>query len=169
MALSSRKMSSPNTFDRSQGQPPQSLRRNDDTDNYWTSIITEEPVSQSLKALVSADLMKARHFNRVEEFYVNHKTRWNTVDSERVVLGGAIAEVPARLLGYLCNKPTAFYWLQSAQRINNGFGQKTLTPGIIFAAAYEEWFRCQDREPDIEFGHFFANMVRVPESGPETV
>jgi len=71
-------------------------------------------------------------------------------------------------LKYLCNKPTAFYWLQSAQR-RDASGQRTLTPGIIFAAIYEEWLRCHNTEPNIEYGHFFANPVRITSTGPSTV
>jgi hypothetical protein len=68
----------------------------------------------------------------------------------------------------LCNKPTAFYWLQSAQQADAS-GQRTQTPTIIFAAIYEEWLRCHNSELNIEYGHFFGNPVRVTSTGPSTL
>ncbi len=48
-------------------------------------------------------------------------------------------------------------------------GIRTQTPKIIFAAVYEEWLRCHNTEPHIEYGHFFANPVRITSTGPSTV
>ena len=61
-----------------------------------------------------------------------------------------------------CNKPTALYWTHPAQ-INDR------CPRLPFACAYKEWFRAHDNDPNIEFGHFFANPIRVTSSGPGTV
>lgn len=70
-------------------------------------------------------------------------------------------------LKYLYNKPTAFYWLQSAQQPNST-GQRTLMSKIILAVIYEDYVRCYTAEPNIEYEHFFANPVRITSAGPST-
>lgn len=161
-------MAPPNTFNDNHAQPSQPLRTIYDIESYWKSTITKEPVPDSLKESVRADLIKAWHFRRVGHFFIDTKIRWATTDFDRIVLEDTIGELEPRMLNYLCNKPTALYWLQSAQSID-AFGQRCLTPGIIFATIYEEWFRCQHTEPDIEFEHFFANPVRISATGPSTI
>ncbi len=161
-------MASLNTLNDYQVQPSQPLRTVYDIENYWKSTIMEEPISDSLKESVRADLMKAWHFRRVQQFFIDTKIRWATTDFDRIVLEDTIGELEPKILNYLCNKPTALYWLQSAQSID-AFGQRCLTPGIIFATIYETWFRCQHAEPDIEFEHFFANPVRISSTGPSTI
>lgn len=44
-----------------------------------------------------------------------------------------------------------------------------MLPRIVFAAIYEDWVRCHNGKPDIEFGHFFANPVRITPTGPTTI
>lgn len=145
------------------------VRRSDrEIDEYWSSVVTEEPVSDDLKALVRADLKEAWHFWREIPFRREAKITWTTTDYPRIVLEDTLGKMDLRHSKYLCNKPTAFYWLQSAQR-PDASGQRTLTPGIIFAALYEEWFRCHNGRPNIEYGHFFANPVRITSTGPSTV
>ena len=61
-----------------------------------------------------------------------------------------------------CNKPTALYWAHSDQIDDR-------CPLIVFGCAYKEWFRAHDNRPNIEFGHFFANPIRITSSGPRTV
>lgn len=102
------------------------------------------------------------------EFRKNTKTRWATTDYFRILLEDAVAKIEPRNSKYICNKPTAFYWLQSAQQ-TDASGQRTRTPGIIFAAVYEEWLRCHNTDPNIEYGHFFANPVRITSTDPSTV
>jgi hypothetical protein len=118
--------------------------------------------------LVRADLKKAWHFLRETEFRENTKSKWATTDYLRITLEDSVGKVEPRKFKYLCNKPTAFYWLQSAQQ-TDASGQKTQTPKIIFAAIYEEWLRSHDTEPNIEYGHFFANPVRITSTGPSTI
>lgn len=48
----------------------------------------------------------------------------------------------------LCNKPTAFYWLQSAQTSASHAQEKSFMYGSILAAIYEEWYR-SSIHPDI--------------------
>lgn len=143
-------------------------RSDEEIDNYWGSYITEEPISNELKLLVKADLLKTWHYRRFEEFRCGTKIRWATIDSYRILLSDAVGNLKPSKLKYLCNKPTPFYWLQSAQQTNNT-GERTLTPKIIFATVYEEWYRCYKNDPNIEFGHFFANPFRVTSTGPSTI
>lgn len=37
------------------------------------------------------------------------------------------------------------------------------------ACIYKQWFHCHSLEPDFEFGHYFANVVRVSSTGPASV
>ncbi|WEW61671.1 hypothetical protein PRK78_007163 [Emydomyces testavorans] len=145
------------------------VRRSDrEIDEYWSAVVTEEPVSDHLKILIREDLKRAWHFQREAEFLQITKLRWASTDSVRIVLKDAVGKVKPRKLAYLCNKPTAFYWLQSAQW-TGASGQRNQTPTIIFAAIYEKWIRCHNTQPNIEYGHFFANPVRITSIGPSTV
>ncbi|KAA8619107.1 hypothetical protein PtrSN002B_010903 [Pyrenophora tritici-repentis] len=65
----------------------------------------------------------------------------------------------------MCNKPTAIYWLLSAQ---TGIPEKFGMAGGIFATIYEEWHR-SSINPNIEFGHFFAAPVRITATGPSSL
>lgn len=53
-----------------------------------------------------------------------------------------------------------FYWARSAQKYGH-------CPLLIFGCIYKEWFRHES--PNIEFGHFFANPIRVASIGPTTI
>jgi hypothetical protein len=140
----------------------------EETDRHWASVVTQYPVSNELKSLVRADLKKAWHFLRVDSFRQETRIRWATTDRYRIHLDDMVGNLDPEKLSYLCNKPTAFYWLQSAQQ-TDATGEKNQTPKIILAAIYEEWRRCYNNEPNIEFGHFFANPVRITSTGPPTV
>lgn len=87
--------------------------------------------------MIRADLKKAWHFQRDTVFRENTKLRWAATDYVRITLEDTVGKVEPSKFMYLCNKPTAFYWLQSAQQ-TDASGQKTQTPKIIFAAIYEE-------------------------------
>ena len=150
--------------------PPKTYRRTSgEADLYWRAVVIQEPVSDDMKALIRADLKKAWYFARVENFRYELKTRWETTDSYRMVLDNALGEVEPQKLKYLCNKPTAFYWLQSAQGKNGYTGERMLMPKLTLAAIYEEWTRSHNIEPNIEYGHFFANPVRITATGPSTI
>jgi len=95
------------------------------------------------------------------------KVIWTSVDRFRIVLrdvGGTVGDIAKEL----CNKPTAFYWLQSAQTGAPHAPEKTCMSGGVFAAIYEEWRRSSVK-PNIEFGHFFAAPVRVAGMGPDSL
>lgn len=61
-----------------------------------------------------------------------------------------------------CNKPTALCWAYSAQMDDR-------CPRLIFGCIYEEWSRCRNHEPRIDFEHFFANPVSITSAGPTTI
>jgi hypothetical protein len=161
-------MASSDTLRKNQGTAERVRRSGREIDEYWCSVVTEEPVSDDLKTLIRADLKKAWHFWRDMKHREDTKMRWATLDSERILLEDTVGKVDPEKLVYLCNKPTAFYWLQSAQGTDSN-KERTQTPKIIFAAIYEEWLRCHNTKPNIEFGHIFANPVRISSTGPSTV
>ena len=51
----------------------------------------------------------------------------------------------------------------------NAYGKITLMPNVIAAAIFREWSLCHNSQPNIEFGHYFANPVRIASNGPSTV
>ncbi|KAJ4305130.1 hypothetical protein N0V90_000660 [Kalmusia sp. IMI 367209] len=119
--------------------------------------------------LMEEDLETAWHFQREATFRNNLKIIWSTVDSYLTVLDASI--VPTRRpLRDMLNKPTAFYFEQSAQygRHDDVHGYPRIQR-IYIAAIYEAWrARCGDRL-DIEFGHFLANPVRITKQGPRNL
>jgi hypothetical protein len=143
-------------------------RSEDEVYEYWRSVVTEEPVSGHLKELVRADLQKRWHWYRNDTFRQATRICWATLDDYLIVLENTIGHLAPAQLEYLCNKATAFYWLQSAQSTDSS-GERTQTPGIVYAMICGEWFRTGDIKPSIEFGHFFANPIRITATGPSTL
>jgi len=144
-------------------------RTEEEIEKYWSSYpMSPEPIPKELKLLVREDLKKVWYHLRFETFRTNLRVNWASLDTERSCLWNNIGRVLPRDLEYMCNKPVPFYWLQSAQALDNT-GKLCETPKIIFATIYEEWYRCYNNDPSIEFGHFFANPIRVTGSGPSTV
>lgn len=135
---------------------------------YWRSVVTKEPISDDLKELVRADLQKRWHWQRNDTFRQVMRIYWATLDSYLIVLKNPIGHLAPARLEYLCNKATAFYWMQSAQSTDSS-GERTQTPGIVYAMICGEWFRTGDIKPSIEFGHFFANPIRITATGPSTL
>jgi len=111
------------------------------------------------------DLTRAWHFQREAVFRRNQKTHWIN-DSYRLVLRRQDAPI-GNQVDRICNRATAFYWLPATQT-GAPDAEKTFTPGIIFAALFEEWSRCCVHL-NIEFGHFLATPVRVAATGPSTL
>ncbi|KAI4923541.1 hypothetical protein J4E85_008580 [Alternaria conjuncta] len=119
------------------------------------------------RSLILADLKRSWHFQREAHFRWMQKVIWTSVDRYRIVLRdveGTVGEIAKEL----CNKPTAFYWLQSAQTGAPHAPEKTCMSGGVFAAIYEEWGRSRGKL-NIEFGHFFAAPVRVAGTGPSSL
>jgi hypothetical protein len=63
------------------------------------------------------------------------------------------------------------YWSSviTEEPVSDASGERNQTPKIILAAIYDEWLRCHNPKPNIEYGHFFANPVRITPTGPSTV
>ena len=116
------------------------------------------------ESLILADLKRSWHFQREARFRWMQKVIWTSIDRYRVVVRdveGTVGEIAKEL----CNKPTAFYWLQSAQTGAPHAPEKSCMSGGVFAAIYEEWRRSCVKL-NIEFGHFLAAPVRVAGTGP---
>ncbi|KAL8704952.1 MAG: hypothetical protein Q9201_001898 [Fulgogasparrea decipioides] len=145
------------------------LRRTENEINqFWRSVATEEPIAEDLKTLVRADLKEKWHFERINVFHAWIRLDWGGTDSDRLILENTVGRLHSTGLRYIFNKPTAFYVLQSAQYAGNS-GHRYFIPGIIFAATFQEWIRSDEAGPDVGFRHFIANPIRVTPTGPSTV
>lgn len=120
--------------------PEKVSRSDEEVYAYWESILTKEPISDGLRALVRADLKKKWYSERSYLFRQNTRICWVTVDSYKILLEDTIGNLAPAKLKYMCNKPTAFYFLQSAQSIDR-YGERTLMPGIVYAMICGEWFQ----------------------------
>ncbi|KAL9623634.1 MAG: hypothetical protein Q9160_002090 [Pyrenula sp. 1 TL-2023] len=138
-------------------------------DEYWRSITIEKPIPESVRAMAQLDLEDLWHFEREAEFRENVRIAWATVDEQKIILEDFRGKLTPKQAYWLFNKPTAFYWLQSAQPLDAD-RKRTRTPKIILAAIYQEWVKAHGNvRPNIEFDHFLANPVRITPEGPQTV
>ncbi|KAL9099972.1 MAG: hypothetical protein Q9163_004598 [Psora crenata] len=146
------------------------FRRSDgDAQEYWSQVITPEPISEELRELIREDLQKAWHWERLESFRFRIKYNWGIpVDSQFVLLNDENGTVTRDQLLLFCNKMTAFYWLQTGQLVN-AFGERNHMPRVVFATIYREWAQYFDSQPNIEFGHYIANPIRITSNGPSTI
>lgn len=120
---------------------------------------SSEPLSSEMKEALREDL-KQTYF-RLRESDFREIIRRYTAAGNLYLEDPTIA--PQLLDGEYqdyCNKPTTVYWLASA---NYKF------TGMPSACIYKQWFHCHSLEPDFEFGHYFANVVRVSSTGPASV
>ncbi|KAK2803297.1 hypothetical protein FQN51_003715 [Onygenales sp. PD_10] len=137
-------------------------------DKYWSSVVTEEPISKEMRELVRADLREAWHYHRDINFRQNVKHNWY-YEHLTAEMGDPVDVKPCQLPLH-CNKPTASYWLQTAQLKKGGSGKRSLIEMSAVAGIYNEWaLTCQGGWPDIDHGHFIANPIRITETGPKTV
>ncbi|KAL8708976.1 MAG: hypothetical protein Q9220_006184 [cf. Caloplaca sp. 1 TL-2023] len=137
----------------------------------WAAVAREERVPNELRKLVLADLMEMWHFDRVNDFHFHARLEdWGGCDTGRLVLEDEIGSLGSSGWGvrHLFNKLTAFYVLQAAQN-STCTGQLFFIPGQIYSATFQEWIRCYDMKPTVDWGHFMANPVRVTPTGPSTV
>ena len=128
----------------------------------WTHVPTEEPLNDDMKSEVRLELKKYWHFYRRDEIYRRETKLCWMYEGFILKLGETPAILGPDELERFCNKPTTFYWEQSAQRSGR-------CPGLIFGCLYEEWFRCHNGDPNVEFGRFFASPVQITSGGPRTV
>ncbi|KAH6611842.1 hypothetical protein C7974DRAFT_406397 [Boeremia exigua] len=141
------------------------------TTHSWADSPWRNPAivfDQLPESLILEDLERSWDFQREAHFRWLQKVIWTTNDSYRVVLRDVEGIVGGDIAKQLCNKPTTFYWLQSAQTGAPDAPEKLCMSGGVFAAIYEEWHR-SSVHPNIEFGHFFAAPVRVAGTGPTSL
>jgi hypothetical protein len=84
----------------------------------------------------------------------------------KIILADPIGRLSPSKLRQMFNKPTAFYWLKLRQRRDES-REMTLTSGITLPAIYDTWYELSGPDPNIEFGHFFANPIRITSAGQQ--
>ncbi len=144
------------------------MDRQRELEKHMDSIPTREPVPDALKVFIKADLIEAWHFDRLQEFRRNTRLAWLAPDSCRITLDDALGNLERAEAKFLCNQLTSVYWLQSAQSVD-ATKERNSVSLLIFEALSSEWLRCYKGNPNIEYGHFFANPVRITPTGPATV
>ncbi|KAG8530250.1 uncharacterized protein KY384_004751 [Bacidia gigantensis] len=135
--------------------------------NKWREVVIDRPVSDDIKTLVKDDLLEKWHHYRDSKYRDNIRPAWH-YEEYRTTLTVPEGTIETEDLHALCNKPTAFYWLLSAQHLSF-HGTSWVTHSIIFQALLDEWLRCYDCKPNIEYGHCFAAPIKVSETGPSTL
>lgn len=135
---------------------------------YWKRFVTPEPISDGLREMIRVDLREQWYSDRLQAFRFWTLTNWARIDSEKILLDSDVSNIDSqRKASFFCNRPSAFYWLQSIQGV--AWGERRVTPMCVFATIFGEWYRQYDSQPNIEFGHYLANPVRVTERGPATI
>ncbi|KAI9700644.1 MAG: hypothetical protein M1836_002013 [Candelina mexicana] len=132
------------------------------------SLTERESLSDDLKAQVRADLKLTWQLRRLYDALDIVRRHWMTTNDPIIILGDHIDNKELKKAKKLCNKLTAFYWMQSAQIVLAN-GEKDIPRCVIYEAISGEWLRCHNNKPNIEFEHFFANPVKITSSGPSTV
>lgn len=161
-------MDSPIISSNQRDHPAATGRSFEDAWEYWRCFVTPEPISNNLREMIRLDLRKQWYSGRLQEFRFWTLTNWARIDSEKVLLDSEIGNIDSqRKASFFCNRPSAFYWLQSIQGVADG--ERHVTPAYIFATIFGEWYRQYNSQPSIEFGHFLANPIRVTERGPATI
>lgn len=130
-----------------------------------SQLLIDEPLTPEMKAAMRLELMKYYHSYRKGVYGRETKMHW-TSDIWEIfgmsALGNPMTPLHCWNLRRFYNKPTALCWVHSAQ-INDR------CPLLIFACVYKEWFHAHEIDPNIEFGSFFANPMRITSSGPGTI
>lgn len=122
------------------------------------SVLLEEPLTREPKLGIRSQLEDYWKFRRRHiVFSKGNQVSWLHSDSMRILDEEAPQLNPTKL-SYFYNKPKTLYITPSGQRDN-------LCPMIIFGCIFLHY----DNEPNIEFGHFFADPVRITSNGPNTV
>lgn len=152
-------------------------RTGQEIDKYWSSTSTQEPISSKLKSAIQKDLQDAWHSHREEWPHMTIKIAWSDCDDHmRITLEDETGKFPRKRFDhppqkqfeFPLNKTTAFYWFPSAQRTLTD-GQGSGISLTVAAMLYEEWRRCYNNRPSLEFGHFLAHPVGITKTGPLTI
>ncbi len=129
----------------------------------WSRFSIDEPLTAEMKTILRSKILKDYHSHR--RYLHGQYARVNWASGPDLGFGMFTLDnplTPLRDLRKFCNKATAMYWTQSAQRNDQ-------CRGLIFACIYKEWFRYHHNAPNIEFGSFFANPIRITRTGPDTI
>lgn len=161
-------MSFPNDLHQNDDRSTNFRRSDREAHFYWRDVFTPEPISEELRELIREDLRKKWRCKRLDNFRGRVKRNWGTVDSELVLLNDEKGAVTPEQIFLFCNKITAFYWLQTAQLVGAS-GERRLMPRIVYATIYREWSQYYDLQPNIEFGRYIANPIRITSNGPSTI
>ena len=130
---------------------------------HWISLPTEEPLTSGMEDEVRMALNEYYKFYRKDvNFRMNTKYCWMREQMILPLENSTARKLEAREVSRFCNKPTFLYWAHAAQI-------KDRCPGLIFGCIYKRWFRHHNNDPNIEFGHFFANPIRITSTGPKSV
>jgi hypothetical protein len=132
-------------------------------DPPWTREPTEEPLSPEMREEVRVDLIKSWNFTKMEHYRRDVKVSW-MYDGGYSSLNSSSSQLQPWELTRFCNKATSFYWMSSAQE-----NDERPLPLLPFGCIFKEWFRYHNEMPNIEFRHFFANLIRVLSIGPNTI
>jgi len=107
---------------------------------YWRCFVTPEPISNGLREMIRLDLRKQWYSDRLQKFRFWTLTNWARIDSEKILLDSDVSNIDSyRKASFFCNRPSAFYWLQSIQKGANG--DRHVTPMKVFATIFGEWYR----------------------------
>jgi len=134
--------------------------------------LSEAPIEELLEsdviAEVTEDLKNAWFATDYDEYRQQLATVWSPLQFQMPTLETEM--IGGRPMSPLiwdgkhrfCNKATAFYWAQTAQK-NPGWGP------LILGSIWNEWFKVLGSEPQIELDSFFAIPIRPTEHGPKTI
>ena len=125
----------------------------------------EEPLESELRKEMRKELRRSWYTCRESTFGGEMRRLWTSGSDYMLSIDGSATSnrrfYPSQLLRF-CNKPTVLYWAHSAQMDND-------CPRFIWGCIYNEWFRCYNQSPRLDFQHFFANPVCITSTGPTTI
>ncbi|KAK2768244.1 hypothetical protein FQN54_000096 [Arachnomyces sp. PD_36] len=142
--------------------PPDESQNNPSADPPWIHEPTKEPLSIEMQKAMREDLK--RDYHEARRTLCRDKIWLFMKRPEMYLFDPTLAPQLKKAPGYytiLCNKPTTLYWLASAN-----YKDCTMVPS---ACIHKQWFHCYDLMPDFDFGHYFANVIRVPSKGPDSI
>jgi hypothetical protein len=136
----------------------------------WRNFVTPEPISDELREKVRMDLRKEWYSSRLCPYFRRMtQANWVLFDHCRIVLDSELGEIDTQHKAQLfCNKPSGFYWSRDLLEAGTP-SWRTNPPNTIFASIFGEWHRLYDNQPNLDFGHFVANPIRITEGGPDTI
>lgn len=136
--------------------------------SYEDRSSTHKPLTPEMRAKVATFLKQDYIASANYTLGMQTKIGWTTDFGENTgmfklksSIGSTQVIGPCSLREFF-NKPTALYWAYSAQERD----KCRLFP---FACIFKDWFRYYDNDPNLKFGHFFANPIQITSTGPRTI